>query len=296
MTRDKIFISHRITDEKIGDMIKDFLVATGIPNEQIFCSSLPGNDVNEKIGPEVKKWIKESAIIILILSTAYYESAYCLNEAGIAWYLDDEVLLIPFGLNDINHNDMAGFLNSDYKMRRIDEDGDISYMYDSIVEKLNIQSTKHGIITQEIKKLKERYIGYSGEEKRQHTEKTIIGEKSKTNNIVLLADIMLFYAAYNNGEIIVSKTLSGSTYLAGGKYNLNASQHPREIAKCDAAIKYLKENGFIELANSKNKNDVYKVTEYGYEIADGFKEDNDIDPDMPPELVIQLFNRNDISS
>lgn len=52
--RDEILISHRSTDAPVADMIKDFLVNTGIPNEKIFCSSLPGNDVGEKISPEVK--------------------------------------------------------------------------------------------------------------------------------------------------------------------------------------------------------------------------------------------------
>lgn len=34
----------------VADMIKDFLVSTGIPNDKVFCSSLPGNDVHEKRG------------------------------------------------------------------------------------------------------------------------------------------------------------------------------------------------------------------------------------------------------
>ena len=46
--RETIFISHRRSDEQVAEMIKDFLVATGIPNSYVFCSSLPGNDVNEK--------------------------------------------------------------------------------------------------------------------------------------------------------------------------------------------------------------------------------------------------------
>ena len=38
--RESIFISHRSTDKDVADMLKDFLVATGIPNDKIFCSSL----------------------------------------------------------------------------------------------------------------------------------------------------------------------------------------------------------------------------------------------------------------
>lgn len=46
--KNKIFISHRTTDKEVADMLLDFLSGTGIPRENIFCSSLPGNDINPK--------------------------------------------------------------------------------------------------------------------------------------------------------------------------------------------------------------------------------------------------------
>ena len=157
--KDMIFISHRSVDSAIADMIKDFLVNTGIPNKKIFCSSLPGNDVAEKIPPEVKANIQKAAINILILSRDYYCSAYCLNEAGIAWYLDDAIVL-PIGLPEINKDNMIGFINSDYKLRRLDDDGDISYLYDQAQSMLGVENAPHSIITQETKKLKEKYHRY----------------------------------------------------------------------------------------------------------------------------------------
>lgn len=158
--RDSIFISHRTTDATVAEMIKDFLVSTGIPNNKIFCSSLPGNDVGEKISPEVKDHLKKATINILILSNDYYKSAYCLNEAGIAWYLD-EALVVPIGLPEINENNMVGFINSDYKLRRLDEDGDIAYLFDQANERLNdLTYVTHSVITQETKKLKEKYAKY----------------------------------------------------------------------------------------------------------------------------------------
>lgn len=42
----------------------------------------------------------------------YYESAFCLNEAGVIWYLDD-ALALPIGLPEVDHTSMIGFLNSD---------------------------------------------------------------------------------------------------------------------------------------------------------------------------------------
>ena len=154
--RDSIFISHRTIDADVADIILDFLVACNIPRDKIFCSSLPGNDVDEQIGPEVKQRLKEATIIVLILSKSYYESAYCINEAGVAWYLDD-VKAIPFGLPEINHTDMVGFLDSDYKLRRLDNEGDISYLIDQAQERLNLDGIKHSIVNQETKKLLKKY-------------------------------------------------------------------------------------------------------------------------------------------
>ena len=128
-----IFISHRSIDKAVADILVDFLAATGIPKTAFFCSSLPGNDINEKISAEVKAALKNSVLNIAILSRDYYQSAYCLNEAGVLWYRED-VPVIPIALPEIDSKNMYGFLNSEYKLRRLDYDTDISYIYDAVSE------------------------------------------------------------------------------------------------------------------------------------------------------------------
>lgn len=162
-TKDKkvktiIFISHRSTDKAIADMLVDFFSGTGIPKEIIFCSSLPGNDINEKISGEVKTALKNSAINVAILSHDYYESAYCLNEAGIIWY--EDVPVIPIALPEVNSSNMYGFLNNEYKLRRLDSDTDISYIYDTVNEALSAPHVKASVITYENNKLRVRYADY----------------------------------------------------------------------------------------------------------------------------------------
>ena len=156
-----IFISHRSTDKDIADILGDFFVGTGIPKEAVFCSSLPGNDINERISDEVKTALKNSAVNIAILSQDYYQSAYCLNEAGVLWYCDD-VPVIPIALPEVNSNNMFGFLSNEYKLRRLDSDDDISYIYDTVSESVSAPPAKHGIITRENQKLKERYAMFLG--------------------------------------------------------------------------------------------------------------------------------------
>ena len=153
--KDIIFISHRSTDKEIADMLVDFFAGTGIAKEKVFCSSLPGNDVQERISDEVKTALKRSAINIAILSKDYYQSAYCLNEAGILWY--DDTPVIPIALPEINQNNMYGFLNSEYKLRRLDSDTDVAYIYDAISEAVSAPHTKASIITSENNKLRKKY-------------------------------------------------------------------------------------------------------------------------------------------
>lgn len=153
--KDTIFISHRSTDKEIADMLVDFFSGTGIAKEKVFCSSLPGNDIQKKISDEVKSALKSSAINIAILSKDYYQSAYCLNEAGVLWY--DDTPVIPIALPEINPNNMYGFLNSEYKLRRLDSDTDVAYIYDAISEAVSAPHTKASIITSENNKLRKKY-------------------------------------------------------------------------------------------------------------------------------------------
>lgn len=152
-----VFISHRSTDKAIADMLVDFLAGTGIPKISFFCSSLPGNDISEKISAEVKAALKDSILNIAILSQDYYQSAYCLNEAGVLWYRED-VPVIPIALPEIDSKNMYGFLNNEYKLRRLDCDTDISYIYDAVSEVVSALPCKASVITYETQKLKERYV------------------------------------------------------------------------------------------------------------------------------------------
>lgn len=294
--RTEIFISHRSTDALFAEMIKDFLVATGIPNDRIFCSSLPANDVDEQISREIKIHLKNAIINILILSRDYYESPYCLNEAGVAWYLD-EVLAIPIGLPEIDHKGMIGFLNGDYKLRRLDNDCDISYLYDQAQGRLNTTMVKHSVITQETLKLKEKYKKHI--ESRENStpsdsveiEASWDGERGSSDPfdyppIQLHASVMLFFAAESGGKILVTTTLSGTSFNAG-KVCLNKSNEPREIAKWDTAVSQLLKGGYIKKIGRKDP--LFHVTEKGYNISDSFKADNGLDSSMTPDQIFAIF-------
>lgn len=182
-----VFISHRSTDKAIADMLVDFFVGTGISKAAVFCSSLPGNDINEKISAEVKAALKESALNIAILSRDYYQSAYCLNEAGVLWYRDD-VKVVPIALPEIDSSNMYGFLNNEYKLRRLDCDTDIAYIYDQVSDAVSSNPCKAITFAAESQKLKERYSKYLGTRKEPEEKSlpvTVDGITTDDERIVL---------------------------------------------------------------------------------------------------------------
>lgn len=119
----EIFISHRSCDKSFADLLETFLTTCGIPSEKIFCSSLPGNDILCEISNEIKAALKTSKLNIVLLSDAYYQSAYCQNEAGVIWY--SNTIKAVFALPEINEHSMEGFLNNENKIRRMDSKSDM---------------------------------------------------------------------------------------------------------------------------------------------------------------------------
>lgn len=63
------------------------------------------------------------------------------------WY--EDVPVIPVALPEINSGNMYGFLNNEYKLRRLDSDTDISYIYDTVSEAVSAPHTKASLITYE---------------------------------------------------------------------------------------------------------------------------------------------------
>ena len=151
----KIFISHRSTDKKVADILESFLTNCGISYNNIFCSSLPGNDVEEKISSEVKEALKSSVLNIVLLSNDYYQSAYCQNEAGIIWFLYIEKIVIA--LPEIDENVMQGFLNSEYKIRRLNNKIDLSAISDIVKRSFPDFITSHTKLNANIDRVIEQY-------------------------------------------------------------------------------------------------------------------------------------------
>lgn len=151
---DMVFISHRSIDKNVADIFVDFLKAIGIPSNKIFCSTLPGNDVRSKIDEEVKQNLQHSKINIIILSSEYFKSAYCLNEEGIIWYENKQKIIIA--LPEINEKNLMGFIDGNSKLWRLNSASDVASIYD-IIKPLYALNNNVASLNREIDKLTRNY-------------------------------------------------------------------------------------------------------------------------------------------
>lgn len=296
--RDSIFLSHRSIDKDVADMLKDFLVTTGIPNDKIFCSSLPGNDVRTRISTEVKKRLQESIVNVLILSKEYYESAYCLNEAGIAWYCEDEVDSIAVCLPEINEDNMWGFFNGDNKVRRLDSENDVAAIYDLIRKKLNVPSADASVIIRERQKLTQRYAKYISQrmvsedintESEDHIDvdyTPAVGE-DKVGNVPVEPAFLLVYAAAGNGQILKIQTLGAPIQISTSGKDFMADMSQRESARWVEALDTLISCGWVKAVGRKDE--VFQLTETGFKKADWLKKRMQINTDNEPLEEIKGF-------
>ena len=102
-----IFISHSSKDVRYVEKIIDLLVDMGIPEKQIFCSSVPGFGI--PIGRDIYDYLanefsRSGVHVIFVLSHNYYRSVACLNEMGAVWALQKEyttILLPKFDYQEI---------------------------------------------------------------------------------------------------------------------------------------------------------------------------------------------------
>lgn len=267
----RIFISHSSADEKIADMLLDFLAAMGISKTFAFCSSLPGNDVRQKIPKEIKEAIQNSGLNIVILSNECYQSVYCLNEQGIIWFHDTPVIVIA--MPEIQPDSMIGFLDNEYKIRRLDNDDDIIAVYDQIAELFSVSIKSVASLTYEIKKLKQRYNTYIAD--RKTTEK-IVHKSEEINLIDILTNdekFVLYYLLLSKGRKIT-------------RFNIDIwiTQNELYYINIDNAFDLLCASGWGTLINGEN------ISIFELEISKFRELTKDINFARLEAYVVQYYN------
>lgn len=104
-----------------------FLVALGIEQDHIFCSSIEGQGVlnGSRIATECKDKIASAGLVIYIFTGNLFKNNYCVQDLGTAWlqpYGKSKSYFI-FKFNDVDKAEFSGFVDDTYKYDNFDENG-----------------------------------------------------------------------------------------------------------------------------------------------------------------------------
>lgn len=81
-----VFISHAVANRELADRLVDlFETGVGIPDGDIFCSSLQGMGIPSGVNfaDFIRGQIRDPRVVVLVLSQEYFNSQFCVCELGL---------------------------------------------------------------------------------------------------------------------------------------------------------------------------------------------------------------------
>lgn len=147
-----IFISHSSQNIEIVQHFCTAIKALGVNAKNIFCSSIPGQGVNngEKLNEAIFNAVNSCGLLIYFISYDFINSPYCVEELGIGWFRSQKgeaicfYLLIP----DISFSEIGGFVNSKIDKFTVIDDArkdDFGLLFENICEELGLIMPKHSV-------------------------------------------------------------------------------------------------------------------------------------------------------
>jgi len=91
---EKVFISHSSKDCAIVEELVELLEVVGLESNQIFCTSLPGYDID----------LGDNVLVLFVVSSNFYQSPVCLCEMGATWALSKDhipIVVPPFTFEEV---------------------------------------------------------------------------------------------------------------------------------------------------------------------------------------------------
>ena len=136
----RLFVSHSSKDKEVVSEFCDRILrlGIGISPDDIFCTSI--EDMNIKIGDEIRKHIKDNILSadfsFLLISENYKKSEICLNEMGAVWANDNNVryyLLPNTSFNQI------GWLCDTKQAEQLTEHVTLDKLYNELTNYYNLE-------------------------------------------------------------------------------------------------------------------------------------------------------------
>ena len=287
--RPKILISHASKDIGYVQLILNLFEDIGLTNDEVVCSSVPGYGI--PLGADIYDWLasqfqEHDLYIIFALSEQYYRSPACLNEMGAAWVLkqDYDSILLP----GFDYKQIAGAVNPNRIALKLDDKDTNNLKHrllelkDKIVRKFSLRSMSET----KWERNRDEFLRNVEELTNTMSENNVDEEESQEQTrITKDAAVLLIYAANSDtGEIVITRSLSG-TSVAGGQWNFVDPQgNAREEARWEAVIGELEALGLIEAVSYKRQ--IFKVTHSGFAVADDLNKELSVDCNNSPDVYL----------
>lgn len=262
----KIFISHSSDDVKYVRRIVEFLEDLNVPEDGIFCSSIPeyGIPGGEKIFDFLRGQFDTYDLhVIFVLSKNYYNSIASLNEMGAAWVGRNEytVLLLPH----FPYSEIKGVLDPREIATKIDDESTINIRLSELRDKILSEFALNKINENKWERVRNSFI----------TDMLEINLEAKVSKIEFsqassdAEDMILKLSEDRDGRVMIRNSIIGTT-ISIGSY-LFDSDAPRKVAHWEEIIRELVRLQYIELISSQKGTKIYKISQKGYEYAGSLK-------------------------
>lgn len=257
----KIFISHSSKDIEYVRKIVVFFEDINIPEDGIFCSSIPEYGIPG--GKKIYEFLREqfenyNLHVVFVLSDNYYESVASMNEMGAAWVLRNEytTILLP----GFNFSQIKGVLDPTEIATKLDDHTDVVYarlgeLKDKVISEFNLDTISAN----------------KWERKRNAFVRDIlsIGKENTENGDYseIAVKILSNVSNDHSGKLFRVENVIGDVCFSTSSDTIFSSANNKEISKWDAAIIELVNKNCLEPIEGKIGK-VYRVTSHGYEVTD----------------------------
>src|SRR6266496_1983674 len=135
----KLFISHAAHDKPLVEALVDLLEGgVGVPHRDVFCSSLKGQSIKpgEDFVDSIRQNLDEATCAMVLISEAYYASAFCMCELGGVWLQSKSCL--PVLIPPVDHTNLKAVLGG-IQVSKIGSVRDLDELRDELVKRLAIE-------------------------------------------------------------------------------------------------------------------------------------------------------------
>jgi TIR domain len=143
MSNKRIFMSHAHADRALADLLRDTLVLGGVHEEHIFYSSSRATGIpsGENVRSYLQRALRETGLLIELVSETFLTRPMCLIEHGAAWVLGIPIypVIVPSLDRDLAVQQL-GNVQVGYLGTAADVDDFFDELHDRLAKDVGIQT------------------------------------------------------------------------------------------------------------------------------------------------------------